>query len=249
MSKTETNPSRPRLFWPSAFALLCFAALIGLGVWQLIRLDWKRDLMSRAEIQLAQPAIPLPDRLDQAGTEFQRVVVVGEFPSGIVLFRPGGSPSDHAGLRGLTALTAEEGGLTLLVDLGWIAIDQKGADIALPTGQVRVDGVLRVPEPVGWLTAANDPEGNLWQSFDMPAMAESLGVAALAPIFVQAETIVDQDGQPVLADSMQRGPISINIRNNHLQYALTWFALACGLLAIYVIFVRRAYRDRGRDQS
>ncbi|MEZ5667427.1 MAG: SURF1 family protein [Alphaproteobacteria bacterium] len=221
-------------------AVAAIAVLVGLGSWQLVRLGWKTDLIQRAEARLGAPAAALPGDLADPEVDFLRVTVDGTVAAPGVLFRPGGSASGRAGLRAMAAFDVGRSDGAVLVDLGWLPIDARGAAIPLPDGPVRIVGALRLPEPPGWLTGANDPNGNLWQSFDWPAMAAALGVPALVPALLRAETVSTPDGAPWVADGLERGPVAIDLRNDHLQYALTWFALAVALAVIYLLLMRRS---------
>lgn len=219
------------------------AVLVGLGAWQLVRLEWKTALIASAQERLAQPAVPVPDDLSQPeALDFQRVAARGALLGADVLYLTGGSPTGRAGLRLLAPMRVEGADQPLLIDLGWIPIDRKGEAVTLPAA-VAIAGVLRAPESPGWLTPANDPAGNAWKWLDFHAMAMALQQPALAPVLLRAEQVTLPDGSPALP-MLERGTITIDLRNDHLQYALTWFALALGLLAIYVLFVRRHFRER-----
>jgi surfeit locus 1 family protein len=41
------------------------------------------------------------------------------------------------------------------------------------------------------------------------------------------------------------GRTIVSFPNNHLQYALTWFALALGLLAVFFAWARQQVKGRG----
>jgi surfeit locus 1 family protein len=52
----------------------------------------------------------------------------------------------------------------------------------------------------------------------------------LVPVFLEAGAAPNPDGLPI------GGQTRVNLPNDHLQYAITWFALAVGLAVIYVVY-------------
>jgi len=68
----------------------------------------------------------------------------------------------------------------------------------------------------------------LWFSRDIPGIAKALGVTRPAPVFLVAETSTNPDWK-----ALTPGLPPVILSNRHLEYALTWFALAGVLVAIY----------------
>jgi surfeit locus 1 family protein len=95
---------------------------------------------------------------------------------------------------------------------------------------VEVTGLLRLTEPKGAFLRSNDPAANRWYSRDVAAIAASQGIATVAPYFIDADRA--GDGWP------RGGMTTVRFPNNHLVYALTWFALA-GLVAFLLWRVAR----------
>ena len=236
--------SRPSLLWPTLIAAFGFVLLSSLGAWQLVRLGEKNALIEAASARLAEPAETLPASLvPPAPLDFRRVTAEGRLVGDRVLYRIGASPAGRAGLRAVAPLRLDDG-RSLLVDLGWLPLDRKGETIALPSVPVMVEGVLRKPEPPTWFTPANDPSGNAWRWLDLPAMAAALGIGEVEPMLLQAERIGAADAAPALP-GLERGPVTADVANNHLQYAVTWFALAGGMAVIYLLFVSRHRSRKG----
>lgn len=224
---------------PTLIALPALAVLIGLGVWQLERREWKLDLIARAEARLAAAPVPLEDALeDTAANEFAHVRFTGTF--------------DHAHERRLfttrTGLGPGYGIVTplRLTDGRWVLVDRGfvPAPLAEPAsraegqkeGQAEIVGWLRLPEPRGAFTPPDDPAHALFYARDPVAMGQGLPYALAAPIVVVADETPNPGGWP-------KGGMTLNFTNNHLAYAVTWFSLALILAVIFVLYHRRTPTD------
>jgi surfeit locus 1 family protein len=105
-------------------------------------------------------------------------------------------------------------------------------------GPVEIVGVMRWPESRSWFSPADDPHNNLWFTRDPLAIAAAKGLPAVAPFYVEQESPEPPGGLP------RPGKIVPNLRNEHLQYALTWFGLA---LVLAVAFGFWAFGSAGED--
>jgi surfeit locus 1 family protein len=130
----------------------------------------------------------------------------------------------------------------VLVDRGFVPDELKDPS-ARPQGQIEnvtsVTGIVRVPDKQGLFTPDNEPKANRWFWRDWPAMTRALfpaGTIGIAPFFLEA------DDTPIPGGWPKGGQTRLDIPNDHLQYAITWFLLAAGLLVIYVFYVLAAYR-------
>jgi len=113
--------------------------------------------------------------------------------------------------------------------------------IGLIVAAVTVTGIVRSPEIQGSFVPDNEPEANRWFWRDLGAMARSMfpeGTVEMAPFFLDAEKSDVPGGWP------EGGQTRLELPNNHLQYAITWFLLALCLLVIYAVYVRGLYRRR-----
>jgi cytochrome oxidase assembly protein ShyY1 len=108
----------------------------------------------------------------------------------------------------------------------------------LVTGQpVTLTGYLRFPEAPGWLTPAENRDKRLWFVRDHHLMASTLGWGAVAPFYVDLEQPVPENGIP------RPGPLDVHLKDDHLQYAITWFALAGALLIAFGVWVGGRQRN------
>jgi surfeit locus 1 family protein len=210
--------------------------LLGLGTWQLERLEWKRTLIAEREARFAAPPLEVAEagRLDPS-LAHRRVRLVGRFLHEHELFH---GLRTHRGTPGLELLTPLRlaGGGAVMVNRGWIPAALKapaGRAETLAEGTVEVAGIARpaVFEP-GRFIPANEPAANQWYFYDTEAMGRATGLD-LAPFVVEA--VADGSGPPLPVPREAR----LEIADNHLQYAITWYALATVLVAIFVLYHRR----------
>lgn len=225
---------RPRL-WLTVFVLAALAILLALGTWQLHRLDWKTQLIAEREAALAEAPVPLPpEDATLESLEYRRVVATGRFLHERELYLTGRVHNGQAGLHVLTPLDLAGGGV-IMVDRGWIP-PQLREPASRPEGQrageVRVTGILRTQPGRGAFTPENDPGRNIWFAYDVEEMAEHIGLS-LRPAVIVADDTANPGGLPIGT------PPAVGLRNPHLQYALTWYALAVVLVVIYVLWHRR----------
>jgi surfeit locus 1 family protein len=217
----------------TSIALLLFAGFGALGLWQVQRLGWKRALIARVESGLRAPPVPAP--LRASGTdEYRRVTLTGTFLHDKAALTQAATVLG-AGFWVLTPLRRGDGAVTL-VNRGFVP--SRKAVYARPAGAVRVTGLLRLTEPGGGFLRSNDPAADRWHSRDVAAIAAARGLSRVTPYFVDADANPDPRALPVGGLTVVRFP------NNHLQYAITWFALAAMTVAGYILVMRHTGKDR-----
>ena len=236
-----------RHFLLLACALIGMGLLSGLGVWQLQRLAWKETVL--AQISARRDALPqaLPPQKDWAKVnpddyDYRHVIMRGVFDHAreSFLFRASatGAAGEGPGYEVLTPLALDDGG-TVIVNRGFAPAELKeparraAGQVA---GEVTISGLMRRPEARNAFTPADEPDKNLWFTRDPAALAAHWGLQGVAPFSVDADTTPNPGGWP------KGGATVMKIPNNHLAYALTWFALAATLAAVTAVFI--ANRER-----
>lgn len=229
---------RRSLFWPTLWSAFGFLLLLALGSWQVQRLHWKEGLIAARNVALSAAPVPLPKTLAAARElQFHPVRASGEFLNDRELYLNDESKSGAPGFHVVTPFRLADGTF-LLVDRGFVPTDRKlpatraAGEIAGPTA---VTGLLRLPEPPGWFTPANQPAKNSWYFIDIPTMAKAAGVGTALPFYIDAGRTPNPGGWPVGGQTITTLP------NHHLQYAITWYSLAAALVVVYLRF---AYRRR-----
>ncbi len=228
----------------TALMLASLALLIGLGVWQLKRLEWKQGLIAQIEARTKGPPITLKDAVALAGQgrdpSYYRVRVDGRFHHAKERYLYAVSEG-RVGWHVITPLETEDGDI-VLVDRGFVPDELKDPSARAP-GQVEnvvtVTGIARSPETQTLFTPDNEPKVNRWFWRDLAGMARSMfpaGTIDVAPFFLEA------DKSKVPGFWPEGGQTRLEIPNNHLQYAITWFLLGACLLIVYGLYVRSLYR-------
>jgi surfeit locus 1 family protein len=228
--------------------LLALAMLIGLGVWQLERKAWKDGLIATLSSRTSAPPGVLPppmdwDKLDRNSYEFLRVKLSVEFlhEHEVVVFTSGSSLRPDVSGAGYWVFTPARlaGGRVVMVDRGFVPEALKNKD-ARPEGQVagvvEIVGALRWPEQRSFFTPADTPARNQWFTRDPQAVAEAKGIGPAAPFYIAQEAPQAPGRAPRV------GKLQPSLPNNHLQYALTWFALALALAAVFLAWAIRRRR-------
>jgi len=230
-----------RLLWASILGLAALAGLIGLGLWQLERLAWKEALLARLTTRVGAEPISLAavERKWQADgdVEYLHALARGRFQHDQERYLYAPQPTG-LGWYVYTPLEISPGRI-LWVNRGWADDAHKPPQRRAQgqiAGETEVRGLIRRPLPPGMFTPANDVAGNLWYWPDLAQMTTS-AFGAEAPDSLPFRLEVDQ--QPLPPGGLPRGGVTrLDLPNRHLQYALTWFALALALIAVYFVFAR-----------
>lgn len=227
----------------TVFALTITAILTGLGFWQLERRDEKHVLIAALNERLAAEPVELPPssdwhRLNSTEDEFRRVRFVATFenkPDAMIYTSSSAVRSDVKTPGAWAFLPARlESGEQVVINAGFVPnemqrrTEEDRAVAPLLTGKPEtLTGYLRFPENPGLLTAHENEPKRLWFIRDVPGIAASLNWGAVAPFYVDLETPTPAGAGP------KPGALVPKLRDNHLQYAITWFGLA---LAVFGTF-------------
>ncbi|HEY4115117.1 MAG TPA: SURF1 family protein [Rhizomicrobium sp.] len=220
----------------TAFMAVLFAGFVALGVWQLERLQWKLGLIAEVNQNLKAPPISAAEAfaLGPRGAQYHRVELAGRFGNAketyVYTTDNSGDPVYHV----VVPFTLDDGRV-LMVDRGMVPQsmrDPKTRAAGAREGEQHITGVWRVPDPPGLFTPPPDLKHRIWFSRDVSAMAKVDGVKLAAPVIVEADAAPNPGGWP------EGGQTVVTFRNDHLQYAITWFAMAaivgCGWVAFHV---------------
>jgi len=248
---TGLSSRRPAVTGFAIFTLLMVMAFAGLGIWQLQRRDQKHALIALLNERLAAAPVALlaPSQwnaLTPAKDEFRRVSFTATYrlPDAMV-YSAGSAVRDDVSGPGTWAFLPARlpGGELIVVNTGFVQntmqdrAQQDRAVGRLVTGQpAQLTGYIRFPESAGTLTPSENIEKRLWFTRDHLAMARALrwgeGGKDVAPFYVDLEQPAPESGIP------KPGPLTVHLKDDHLQYAITWFALAFAVVIAFGVWWR-----------
>ncbi|HEX3675618.1 MAG TPA: SURF1 family protein [Rhizomicrobium sp.] len=219
------------LLAPTLWFVPMFILLMGLGFWQIQRLHWKLGLIAEMDAAMVAPPLSLDGALALGErAQYRMMMLRGRFLNDSEAFvyttDPEGAPVYHV----LTPLRLDDGRV-LMFDRGFIptTLADPRTRIA-PGGEHLVFGIWRTPDGPGIFTPAPDLAHRVWYARDLASIAKADHVKLAAPVIVEADVTPNPGGWP------RGGQTMVNLPNSHMQYALTWFGLAGGLLGVYLAY-------------
>lgn len=203
-----------KLAFPILMGITGVAVLVGLGIWQLHRLEWKEGVLARIEAQISADPVLLPAAPDPVADNYLTVIVEGR-PTGEELHvLTSGTPAGQ-GYRVISAFETAEG-RRILLDQGLMPYEAK--DTPPATEPVTVQGNLVWPDEGKAAEKAPNLAENIWFGRAVDPMAEALGTEPLL-VVQSAASAYDPRVTPLPVDTS-------HISNDHLEYTITWFSLA-----------------------
>lgn len=235
-----------RLLFLGGFGLGGVAILLSLGFWQLDRMVWKRELIAAVAARAGEDPREATGRETQTASEHRSVRATGRYAA------------EPAQLRFLTSIKGVgpgfrliapfvlESGARIMVDRGFapetVAPRHQPAP-APPEGPQELLGVLRWPNESSRFTPAPNRAEGIWFARDVASMAAALRAE---PVLLVLSPPVSADGREPLPSAWP-APVQekIDLPNNHLGYALTWFSLAAIWLAMSAFWAFKTRRTGG----
>jgi cytochrome oxidase assembly protein ShyY1 len=236
----------------SVFTLAMVALFVGLGLWQLQRRVEKHALIAALTERLAAAPVPLPppsqwSALTPDHDEFRRVSFTATYQSRLdaMVYSSGSAVREDISGPGTWAFIPAQlpTGQIVAVDAGFIpnTMQDRGqqdrAVAQLITNKpVMLTGYIRFPVAAGLLTPDVEHDKRLWFARDHLEMALALGWGEVAPFYIDLEQPVPESGIP------KPGPLDVHLPDNHLQYAITWLALAGAVVIAFGVWLRAQRR-------
>lgn len=227
MTDTARRPPRG---WARAIiiaaTLLLVTLFLALGIWQIERRTWKHALIATvdARVHAAPVDVPGPEKwkdVTAASDAYRHVRASGRYLAGEDTLTQ--ALTAHG--SGYWVMTPfDTGRFVLLVNRGFVPADRRDRVTPPPPHPTEITGLLRISEPRGGFLRRNDPIANRWYSRDVAAIARARRIGPVAPYFI------DAGADPAAATGQTLYPLGgltvIQFPDNHLAYALTWFAMA-----------------------
>jgi len=197
-----------------------------LGSWQIIRLNWKNNLILEIESSLKKPPVQLSET---NVTNFLKIKTSGsiDFDKQIYLYNlnENGTP----GFEVINPIIIDS--KNYLINRGWIPFKKKDTEEIYDFDENNIIGILKSQGRKNIFKPDNDIKENYWFSLDREDILEFTGKKF-------SNYIIYLDGNYQFPKPKK---ITANISNNHKKYAITWFSLAISILLLYLYFRRKNY--------
>ena len=230
------------------FTFVMVALFVGLGLWQLQRRVEKHALIAALTERLAAApgALPQPSQWNALHAdldEFRRVSFTARYQhlADAMVYSSGSAVRDDISGPGTWAFMPARlaTGETVVINTGFVQNTMQDRPLEdravarLVTGEpVVLAGYIRFPETAGTLTPAENVTRRLWFSRDHLAMARALGWGEVAPFYIDLEAPAPASGIP------KPGPLEVHLKDDHMQYAITWFGLAGAVVIAFGVWWR-----------
>ena len=210
----------------SVFIIFFIFVFVALGTWQIIRLNWKNNLILEIENSLKNPPVQLSQSNQQ---NFLKIKTSGrvDFEKQIYLYNL--NDSGTPGFEVLNPILID--GENYLLNRGWIPFEKKDTPEINILDQNNIEGTLKTQGRKNIFKPDNDIKENYWFSLNRDDILKFTGKKF-------SKYIIYLDGNYQFPRPKK---ITANISNNHKKYAMTWFSLAISILLLYLYFRKKNY--------
>ena len=222
----EVNLSLKHKFLFSVFVIFFILVFIALGSWQIIRLNWKNNLIFEIENSLKNPPVELAQSKKE---NYLKIKTSGsiDFSKQIYLYNlnNNGTP----GFEVINPILIDNE--NYLINRGWIPFEKKDSQEINFFDENNIVGTLKLQGRKNIFKPDNDLEENYWFSLNREDILKFTGKEF-------SKYIIYLNGNYQVPKPKK---ITANISNNHQKYALTWFSLAISILLLYLYFRKKNY--------
>jgi surfeit locus 1 family protein len=212
----------PLIFVTGAFIMFC-----ALGTWQLERLQWKLgQIRAVDEAQVAPVLTALPE--DISSLTYHHVKLTGEFIYDKTIHLIALQQGMQVGYAMVTPFVLKKDGRIILVNRGF----SPPGKASEPKGTQTVEGILRPTRTHRYFAPENNMQKNVWSYEDLDLIEKELGKRPL-PLVVEVTGEQKTGVFPIPYDG------KVVFRNDHLGYAIQWFALAIVSVVMGFFYLRK----------
>ncbi len=210
----------------SVFIIFFILVFIGLGTWQIIRLNWKNNLILEIENSLKNSPVELAQSKKE---NFLKIKTSGSIDFNKQIYLYNLNESGTPGFEVINPIIIE--GENYLINRGWIPFEKKGTQEIDIINQKNIIGTLKLQGRKNIFKPPNDLDKNYWFSLNREDILKFTGKNF-------SKYIIYLDGNYQFPRPKK---ITANISNNHQKYAITWFSLALSILLLYLYFRKKNY--------
>ena len=210
----------------SIFVFIFISTFVVLGSWQLIRLNWKIELISQIENSLKNEPVNLSDNTPK---NYLRIKTSGiiDFDKQIYLYNL--NEKGQPGFDVVTPMSVD--GENFLLNRGWIPFNEKGNEKIDILVSLNIAGTLKKQLKANRFKPKNNIQKNYWFTLNRKDIFQYTA-KNFSPFIIYLNSDLDMPKAKI---------VTANISNNHKKYAITWFSLAFSTLVFYLYFRRKNY--------
>ena len=215
---------KPFLF--SIFVFTFITLFCALGTWQIHRLQWKQDLINQINEGLNSTPLKYSKNIKN---NYQRVILQGKYDFKNQIFLYSLNEKGQPGFDIITPFeTTEEE--YVLINRGWINKEMKNNSKINLVNKKKIVGLLKKIEKKNIFKPDNDIKKNIWFFIDLNKIQEITGRNFI-------NSIVFLEDKTINLPSPKK--ITIEVPNNHLKYAITWYSISISILFYFLYFRRQ----------
>ena len=210
----------------TVFVIFFVLVFIALGTWQIIRLNWKNNLILEIENSLKNSPVELNQNKVENYLKIKTSGII-DFDKQIYLYSL--NDSGTPGFEVINPILIMDE--SYLINRGWIPFEKKDTPEINIFDQNNIIGTLKAQGRKNIFKPDNDIKENYWFSLDREDIFKFTNKTF-------SIYIIYLDGNYQFPRPKK---ITANISNNHKKYAMTWFSLAISILLLYLYFRKKNY--------
>ena len=210
----------------SVFVIFFILVFVALGSWQIVRLNWKNNLILEIENSLKNP----PVELTNSNVEnYLKIKTSGSIDLEKQIYLYNLNDSGTPGFEVINPILIND--TNYFINRGWIPFEKKNSKEINVFDENDIIGTLKLQGRKNIFKPDNDLDENYWFSLNREDILKFTGKEF-------SKYIIYLNGNYQVPKPKK---ITANISNNHQKYALTWFSLAISILLLYLYFRKKNY--------
>ena len=210
----------------SVFVIFFILVFVALGSWQIIRLNWKNNLILEIENSLKNSPVELTNlNLEN----YLKIKTSGAIDLDKQIYLYNLNDNGIPGFEVINPILINN--TNYLINRGWIPFEKKDTEEIRIFDEKNIIGTLKLQGRKNIFKPDNDLEENYWFSLNREDILKFT-------VKEFSKYIIYLNGNYQVPKPKK---ITANISNNHQKYALTWFSLAISILLLYLYFRKKNY--------
>ena len=205
---------------------LFIASFISLGTWQIVRLNWKIELIKQIEASFKDQPVNLSNHIHK---NYLRVQTSGIFNFNKQIYLYNLNEKGEPGFDVITPVIIDN--KNYLLNRGWINFNKKNTKEINILNSKNITGTLKRQLKANRFKPKNNIFENYWFTLNRKDILEYTG-KNFSPFIIYLNNNLDIP---------KTKTITADISNNHKKYAITWFSLAFSVFVFYLYFRKKKY--------